>query len=120
MTLAAWTSGPPGLFEKGGKCSFSALSLEKGGKPVIADEKHFFLTFPTVGLVPPSAAYGVSPSEVSISRKETPDRFHIAERCFAEGEQALIREQGPEMFTRIWAREESYFENYRGRASAFP
>ena len=84
-----------------------ALSLEKGGKPVIADEKHFFnLSHSGMYAV---CAYGLSPSGVDI-QKETPDRFHIAERCFTEGEQALIREQGPEMFTRIWARKESYLK----------
>ena len=89
------------------KVSFSALSLEKGGKPVIADEKHFFnLSHSGMYAV---CAYGLSPSGVDI-QKETPDRFHIAERCFTEGEQALIREQGPEMFTRIWARKESYLK----------
>ena len=89
------------------KVSFSALSLEQGGKPVITDEKHFFnLSHSGMYAV---CAYGLSPSGVDI-QKETPDRFHIAERCFTEGEQALIREQGPEMFTRIWARKESYLK----------
>ena len=57
------------------KVSFSALSLEKGGKPVIADEKHFFnLSHSGMYAV---CAYGLSPSGVDI-QKETPDRFHIA------------------------------------------
>ena len=104
LTLAGLLA-PPAFLKM--KVSFSALSLEKGVKPVIADEKHFFnLSHSGMYAV---CAYGLSPSGVDI-QKETPDRFHIAERCFTEGEQALIREQGPEMFTRIWARKESYLK----------
>lgn len=89
------------------KVPLSGLSIERSGKPVITDEKHFFnLSHSGMYAV---CAYGLSPSGVDI-QKETSDRFHIAERCFTEGEQALIREQGPEMFTRIWARKESYLK----------
>lgn len=86
---------------------FSDLSTETGGKPVIRDGKHFFnLSHSGEYAI---CAYGSSPVGVDIQR-ERPDRFHITERCFTEREQALIREQGPELFTRIWAMKESYLK----------
>lgn len=105
ITLAAGLLARRAFLKMG--VPFSALSIEKGGKPVIAGGKHFFnLSHSGLYAV---CAYGLSPLGVDI-QKETPDRFHVAERCFSEQEQALIRKQGPEMFTRIWAMKESYLK----------
>lgn len=99
------TSGPRAFWKW--KCLFPPFPWKKEENR-LSPMKSTFLTFPTVGCTP-SALTDFLP-QVSISRRKRRTAFITAERCFTEGEQALIREQGPEMFTRIWARKESYLK----------
>ena len=114
LTLAAGLLARRAFLKMG--VPFSALSTEKGGKPLVTDGKHFFnLSHSGEYAI---CAYGSSPVGVDI-QKQKPDRFHITERCFTKREQALIREYGSEMFTRIWARKESYLK-YTGQGIRVP
>ncbi len=95
---------------------FSLLSIEKNGKPVILDERHFFNLSHSGSYA--ACVYGTYPCGIDI-QKHTPDRFHVAERCFTPLEQKKIREEGAQCFTRIWTVKESYLK-YTGQGIRIP
>ena len=95
---------------------FSLLSIEKNGKPAIPDERHFFNLSHSGSYA--ACVYGTYPCGIDI-QKHTPDRFHVAERCFTPLEQKKIREEGAQCFTRIWTVKESYLK-YTGQGIRIP
>ena len=89
---------------------------EKNGKPAILDERHFFNLSHSGSYA--ACVYGTYPCGIDI-QKHTPDRFHVAERCFTPLEQKKIREEGAQCFTRIWTVKESYLK-YTGQGIRIP